>query len=177
MGVGIAGGRLGTDINATLVPGRGSNVQPQRIAYLEEMIWEYDAEWAKKELKALKRSGAIRTEVRPNWGIGEGLRGPSGMPHLKADSILGLGTGLDMFLQFLNDQGLCLTPRQKYYRVLIAGGLALGVGAIGMGVGVAVVGSYGVAAAATSSVGAGLVAGLGSEFIVKPLIYSGLGLQ
>jgi RHS repeat-associated protein len=175
-GVGTAMG-LGQDLIQELVPSQGSRISQQRIDYLQEISWKYDAQWARDELRTLRNSGQIRVSVRPNWGISEGVRGSTGFLHLKLGGILGISAVLDMFFQSLSDQGLCLSPRQQFYRVLWAGGLSLAAGALGLGVGAAALGvgaTAGVAAA--FGVVSSFFGSLFNEMVIKPAIWDGFEL-
>jgi len=176
--VGVAGAvALSEEYSHRLVPAQNSTVPQARIDYLEEIIWKYDAPWAKEELKALKDSGRIVTQVRLNQGFAEGLNRPTGVPHLATGGSLSLGAGVDMFFQYFGDRDACLSPRQQYYRVLTAGGLSIVAGGAALATGAGLL-SLGVAAgySAAASVGVGVGAGVLNDQVVKPTLFPTLGL-
>jgi RHS repeat-associated protein len=163
---------LADDVTRKAVPGSYNPATQAHIDYVTEMA-EAGSQAHQAYLDKLIKSRAVRVNGTPKFGIGEGVNGPAGTLRLHADGVALGGGFLDASIQFFVDQQFCLSPRQKFYRVLIAGGL--GMAAAGFGTAIAAASSAKYAAA--SGIAAGLAAGVTTEYVIKPRIFTGMGLQ
>ncbi|EFO79093.1 hypothetical protein OSCT_3046 [Oscillochloris trichoides DG-6] len=174
---------LANDLRPRHVPRAGLGISQAQIDRLEGTIAKHGpyarpSVLAEKHLNELRTAGRVRVDVSPNWGLGGGTGSSMGTLHLKADGVLAVGTIMDIMFQYFGDQGLCLTQRQRFYRVLIAGGMGLGLGALGLvaGAGFVAAGVPGLAAAGLATA-ITVVVGVGNEAYIKPRVFRGLGLQ
>ncbi|NJN18833.1 MAG: hypothetical protein HC822_22535 [Oscillochloris sp.] len=94
------------------------------------------------------------------------------------DGVLASGAVLDAFVQYFSDNNLCLTPKQRFYRVLVAAGMGLAIGGAGMGLTALMVrAKYATTTAAGASTVATLMIGAANELFVKPRVFEAFELQ
>ena len=91
-------------------------------SYLGSKPWP----WRNIPLRTPRTGWQTRLNVRP---VVSGFKG--------AMTMLGVGVGMDMLFQFIDDHGLnrrCLSNRDTLARLLVAGGMSVGVGATSLSV-------------------------------------------
>ncbi|EFO79094.1 hypothetical protein OSCT_3044 [Oscillochloris trichoides DG-6] len=172
LGIGMAAGGLSAEMNYTLVPGPHNPTTQAHLDYVQEQARRFGGA-SQRYLDELVDTGAARVRSTVNWGLGEGVSGSTGFLQAGTDGVLFAGGLLDAGFQGFGDRDLCLSPRQKFNRMLVAGALGMAVGGVGLAA------SHGANAgrAAIKGVVTSFFAGAINELVVKPSIYDGLGLK